>query len=177
MVLVVRGGREPRALIPAVLGAIRAVDPEQAAYDIRPMEEVLERSLGQRWLSTTLLAAFASIALLLASIGVYGVIAFGVARRVREFGIRMALGAGRSQVTRLVLGQGTVLAAGGTFLGLLAATVLAGAMESLVYGVKPRDAASFAIAGAVLLGVALVASYLPARRAASVDPAVTLRSE
>jgi predicted permease len=177
MVLVVRASQDPRPLIPGVLQAIRAVDPEQAAYDVRPMEEVLDRSLAQRWLNTVLLGSFAGISLLLASVGVYGVVAFGVTRRVREFGIRLALGAERSQVARLVVGQGAALAAAGTVLGVVAAAILAGAMQSLVYGVPPRDLASFAIASAVLLAVAVLASYLPARRAASVDPAVTLRSE
>jgi putative ABC transport system permease protein len=177
MVLVVRGRQDARALVPAVLQAIRAVDPEQAAYDVRPMDQVLERSLAQRWLNTVLLGAFGGIALLLASVGVYGVVAFGVTRRLREFGIRMALGAERSQVTRLVLGRAVLLAAGGTVLGLFAAAVLAGAMQSLVFGVAPRDGLSFAAASAVLLAVALLASYLPARRAASVDPMVTLRCE
>jgi putative ABC transport system permease protein len=177
MVMVVRGRQDTHALAPAVLAAIRAVDPEQAAYDVRPMEEVLESSLAQRWLSTTLLSVFASIALLLASVGVYGVVAFGVARRTREFGIRMALGAERAQVARLVLGQGARLAGAGTLVGVVAAAILAGAMQSLVFGVPPRDALSFGGAAGVLLAVALVASYLPARRAASVDPAVTLRCE
>jgi predicted permease len=177
MVMVVRGRQDMHALAPAVLAAIRAVDPEQAAYDVRPMEEVLESSLAQRWLSTTLLSVFASIALLLASVGVYGVVAFGVARRTREFGIRMALGAERAQVARLVLGQGARLAGAGTLVGVVAAAILAGAMQSLVFGVPPRDALSFGGAAGVLLAVALVASYLPARRAASVDPAVTLRCE
>jgi predicted permease len=176
-VLVVRGRQDPSALAPAVLAAIRKVDPEQAAYDVRPMEAVLERSLAQRWLNATLLGVFAGMALLLASVGVYGVIAFGVARRTREFGIRLALGAERSQVARLVVGQGAALAAAGTVVGVIAAAILAGAMQSLVYGVPPRDLASFAIASAVLLAVAVLASYLPARRAASVDPAVTLRAE
>jgi len=141
------------------------------------MDEVVERSLAQRWLSTALLAAFATVSLLLASVGVYGVVAFGVTRRVREFGIRMALGAGRADVTRLVLRQGTRLAAAGVAAGLAGAALLSGAMESLVYGVGPRDAASFAASAAVLLAVAVLASYLPARRAASVDPAVTLRCD
>jgi putative ABC transport system permease protein len=177
MVLVVRGGADARGLVSGVVGAVREVDPQQPLYDVRTMDEVVERSLSQRWLSTALLGAFAGVSLLLASVGVYGVVAFGVARRVREFGIRMALGAGRADVTRLVVRQGTALAAAGTLAGLAAAALLSGAMESLVYGVRPRDAASFAVSALVLLGVAALASYLPARRAASVDPSVTLRSD
>jgi len=144
---------------------------------VRTMDEVVERSLAQRWLNTALLAAFAAASLLLASVGVYGVVAFGVARRLREFGIRIALGAGRADLTRLVLGQGARLAAAGITAGLAGAALLSRAMESLVYGVGARDAASYALSAAALLGAAALASYLPARRAASVDPAVTLRCD
>ncbi|PYQ01145.1 MAG: ABC transporter permease [Acidobacteria bacterium] len=177
MVLVVRGGGDARSLMPVVAEAVRFADPEQPLYDVRAMDEVVDRSLAQRWLSTALLAAFAAVSLLLASVGVYGVVAFGVTRRVREFGIRMALGAGRADVSRLVLRQGARLAAVGVAAGLAAAALVSGAMESLVYGVGARDAASFAASAGVLLAVAVLASYLPARRAASVDPAVTLRSD
>lgn len=177
MVLVARGRGDVRNLIPAVVQAVRNVDPEQPVYDVRTMEDVVERSLSQRWLSTALLAAFASVSLLLASVGVYGVMAFGVARRVREFGIRVTLGAERADLTRLVLGQGMRLAAAGILAGLGGAAILSRAMASLVYGVGPRDAASFVMSTVVLLAVAALASYLPARRAASVDPAVTLRCD
>ena len=176
MVLVVRGD-DARSLGSLVAGAVRSVDPEQPLYDVRTMDEVVERSLAQRWLNTALLAAFAAASLLLASVGVYGVVAFGVARRLREFGIRIALGAGRADLTRLVLGQGARLAAAGITAGLAGAALLSRAMESLVYGVGARDAASYALSAAALLGAAALASYLPARRAASVDPAVTLRCD
>ena len=117
------------------------------------------------------------MSLLLASIGVYGVVAFTATRRVREFGIRMALGAGRAEVLRLVLGEGTRLAAAGVAAGLGGAVLLGGALQGLVYGVGPRDPATLVVSGLVLLTVAVLASYLPARRAASVDPAVTLRCD
>jgi putative ABC transport system permease protein len=177
MVLVVRAATDLRSLTPAVLQAIRSVDPEQPVYDVRTMDEVVERSLGERWLSTALLGAFAGISLLLSSVGVYGVVAYGVTTRVREFGIRLALGAERGAVTRLVLGQGAALATLGTLAGLAAALVLGGVMDSLLFGVAARDAASLGLSAALLLGVALLASYLPARRAAAIDPALTLRSE
>jgi putative ABC transport system permease protein len=177
MVLVVRGGDDARGLIPLVAGAVRSVDPEQPLYDVRTMDEVVERSLAQRRLSTTLIAAFAAASLLLACVGIYGVVAFGVARRLREFGIRVALGAERGDLTRLVLGHGTRLAAAGVLVGLTGAAGLSRAMASLVYGVGPRDAASYASSAVAILGVAVLASYLPARRAASVDPAVTLRGD
>jgi len=177
MVLVVRGGETAAGLVPAVVQAVRMLDPEQPVYDVRTMDAVVGRSLAQRRMSTALFGAFAVVSLLLASVGVYGVMAFGVARRVREFGIRVALGAGRADLTRLVLRKGTRLAAAGIVAGLAGAALLSGAMRSLVYGVGPRDAASFAVSAGLLLAVAVLASYLPARRAASVDPAVTLRGD
>jgi hypothetical protein len=177
VVLVVRGGETAAALVPAVVQAVRTLDPEQPVYDVRTMDAVVDRSLAQRRMSTALFGAFAVVSLLLASVGVYGVMAFGVARRVREFGIRVALGARRADLTRLVLREGAGLAGAGIVAGLAGAALLSGAMRSLVYGVGLRDAASFALSAGALLGVAVLASYLPARRAASVDPAVTLRGD
>jgi ABC-type antimicrobial peptide transport system permease subunit len=120
---------------------------------------------------------FAAIALLLASVGVYGVVAYGVNERRREFGIRLALGAERGAVARLVVWQGTVLAIAGSAIGFLAAVFVAKAIESLLFGIRASDPPSFATAVGLLVAVALFASYMPARRAASVDPAITLRSE
>jgi putative ABC transport system permease protein len=177
MALVVRGAEGAPRLTGAVAQAIREVDPEQPVYDVRTMSDVVDRSTAQRRLSTLLLAAFASMSLLLTTIGVYGVIAYGVTQQIREFGIRMAFGAARSDVTRLVLRRGATLAAGGTLIGLAVAALLTRAMASLLYGVKPGDPVCFVAAPVLLVGVALLASYLPARRAASVDPAITLRGE
>ena len=177
MVLTVRMAPDATTLTPAIIQAIREVDPEQPVYDVRTMEEVVERSLGQRWLNMILIGAFASISLVLCCIGVYGVIAFGVTRQRREFGIRMALGASRSGIAALVLGRGLILAGIGTVAGLAMAALLARSMSSMLYGVNANDAASFTAATAAMLIVAGVASYLPARRAAAVDPAVTLRAE
>jgi predicted permease len=177
MVLVVRGRWAERAAAATVLRAVRDVDPEQPVYDVRTMDEVVGRSLAPRRLSLTLVSGFAAIALVLASVGVYGVVAFGVARRLREFGLRKALGAQRHDLTRLVLREGAGLALGGTLAGLALALLLGGALEGLVYGVSPRDLPTLAAAGLVLLAVAALASWLPARRAAAVDPAVALRNE
>jgi len=124
-----------------------------------------------------LVGAFASVALLLCSIGVYGVIAFGVTRQRREFGIRLALGASRGGIAAAVVSQGARLATMGIVAGLLIALVLARSMSSLLFGINARDLISFASATIAILAVALVASYLPARRAAAVEPAITLRSE
>ena len=141
------------------------------------MPEIVSRSLAQRRLTTLLMVGFSGAALLLAAVGIYGIVAFGVVQRMREFGIRVALGATRRHVTRLVVWQGTSMAIVGSAVGLVLAVAAAGLMRSLVYGVATRDAASIVGATALLVLVAGVASYVPARRAAAVDPGVTLRAE
>src|SRR4029450_8683825 len=140
-------------------------------------EDVVEPAAAQRWLNMMMVTVVAGIALLLASVGVYGVVAYGVNERRREFGIRLALGAERGAVARLVVWQGTVLAILGSAIGFLAAVFVAKAIESLLYGLRASDPPSFATAVGLLVSVALFARYMPARRAASVDPAITLRSE
>ncbi|HKG90538.1 MAG TPA: FtsX-like permease family protein, partial [Gemmatimonadaceae bacterium] len=177
MVLAVRSATESGAPISPVVQAIRSVDPEQSVYDVRTMTEIVDRSLAQRRLTTLLMAGFSGLALLVAAVGIYGVVAYGVTQRMREFGIRVALGATRRRMTGLVVWQGTSMAIAGSALGLVFATATAGLMRNLVYGVAPRDAASMCGAAALLMLVAGVASYFPARRAAAVDPAVTLRAE
>jgi putative ABC transport system permease protein len=175
--LVVRTAGDPAALAQSIAAAIRSVDPEQPIYDARTLDDVVERSLAQRWLQTTLLTAFASIALLLASIGVYGVIAYAVGQRRREFGIRLALGAHRSEIVGLVMRRGALLFAAGAAIGLGAAAASARVLGGLLYNVRGIDPISFGVATAVLLAVAMIACGLPARRAAAVDPSVTLRTE
>jgi ABC-type antimicrobial peptide transport system permease subunit len=160
-----------------VINAIRSVDADQAVFDMRTMPEIVDRSLAQRRLTTMLMAGFGGVALLLAAVGIYGVVAYGVTQRLREFGIRVALGATRREVTRLVVWQGTSMAIAGSIVGLILAVAAAGVMSNLVYGVAPRDVASIGGAAALLVLVAAVASYIPARRAAAVDPGVTLRAE
>jgi putative ABC transport system permease protein len=177
MVLAIRADGNVEALTPSVIRAIRDVDPEQPVYDVRTMADVVERSLGQRWLNAALLGTFATVALLLCAIGVYGVIAFGVMRQRREFGIRLALGASRAGIARQVVNRGLLLAGLGVTAGLGLAFVLARSMAALLYGVPATDAVSFITAAATIAIVAVLASYLPARRAAAVDPAVTLRAE
>jgi putative ABC transport system permease protein len=177
MVLVVRGDGAPSALIAPVIQAIRALDPDQPVYDVRTMDIVVERSLVQRRLTAALITAFGAIALVLASVGVYGVVAYGVVQRMREFGIRLALGANSRDVTRLVVREGATMALVGSAVGLVGAAALGGAMSNLVFGVTSSDVASFAAGTVTLLSVAAIASYIPARRASAVDPALTLRSE
>jgi putative ABC transport system permease protein len=177
MVLVVRAEKDVKALTPAIIQAVHDVDAEQPLYDVRTMDDVVERSLGQRWLNMALIGTFASVALVLCSIGVYGVIAFGVTRQRREFGIRMALGASRRAILGAVLARGLTLAAIGTTVGLVIAAVVTRGMASLLYGVEAYDSLSFGVATAAILFVAALASFLPARSAAAVDPATTLRAE
>jgi putative ABC transport system permease protein len=177
MVLVVRGQSRGQPPAAAIVEAIRDVEPDLPAYDVRPMEEVRERSLAARWLGAILVGGFAALSLALASLGVYGVVSFAVARRVREFGIRAALGADRTALTRLVLGEGAALATMGLLFGVGASFLVGRAIQGLLFGVTPRDAASFVIPCVLLLLVVLVASYVPARKAARVDPLVALRHD
>jgi putative ABC transport system permease protein len=177
MVLVVRSYGEPGAIVTPIMQAIRMLDPEQPVYDVRTMNAVVDRSLVQRRLTMVLIVAFGAIALVLAAVGVYGVVAYGVTQRLREFGIRVALGATRRDVSRLVVREGTSMALIGLLFGLVGAAALSGAMSNLVFGVTPRDVASLAAGTLTLLLVAVIASYIPARRASGVDPAVTLRAE
>jgi putative ABC transport system permease protein len=177
MVLAVRGAIDPSALTLPVIQAIRSVDPEQSVYNVRTMDEIVDQSLARRRLTTIVMAVFSALALLLSAVGIYGVVTYGVTQRLREFGIRIALGATRGEVTRLVVRQGTSMATVGAAVGLVLALLAGRVMGTLVYGVDPRDVWSTVGATAFLLLIAGVASYLPARRAAGVDPGVTLRSE
>jgi predicted permease len=176
-VLVARGGIDAASLISSIVGQIRALDPDQPVYDVRTLDDVVARSLGQRWLAMTLVAAFASMSLFLCCIGVYGTIAFGVTRQRREFGIRLALGATRRSIASGVVWRGLLLAGLGAAVGLLLAAGVARTMTSLLFGVSAGDLTSFVAATFTLLLVTVLASYLPARRAAAIDPAVTLRAE
>ena len=175
--LVARGALPPAVLARRMIDAVRAVDPQQAVYNVRPLGDVVDAALAPRRTNTVLITAFGAIAVALAAVGVYGVIAYGVARRTREIGIRVALGARREDVLALVAREGLVLAVVGVALGLAGAWALRQVLASLLYGVTPADPASFAGAAAVLLVVAVAATLLPARRALHVDPARTMRVE
>jgi ABC-type antimicrobial peptide transport system permease subunit len=177
MALAVRTVGTPDALAASLGGVVRSVDPDQPVYDVRTLEDVVDRALAPRWLQTALAGVFASLALLLASIGVYGVMAYAVGQRAREFGVRLALGARRRDIVDLVLRRGGRIFASGTVLGLVAAAGAARLLSSLLYGVGGFDPLSFAAATLVLLAVSLAACCAPARRAAGVDPASTLRAE
>jgi putative ABC transport system permease protein len=177
MALVILARTDPLPLGAAAVGAIRALDPEQAVYDARTLDAVVARSVVQRRLQTMLLGWLAVIAVLLASIGVYGVVAFSVGQRTREFGIRLALGAQRAEIVGGVLRRGLVLFAAGGGLGLLAAAASARVLGRLLFEVSAFDATSFSAATLILFIVALAACGLPARRAAGVDPSIALRAE
>jgi len=177
MALAVRTRTDPAAVGGALVSAIRSVDAEQPVYDARTLEAVVDRSVAQRWLQTVLLGSFAIIAVLLASIGVYGVIAYTVGQRRREFGIRLALGASRAAIVGLVMRRGVLLFACGAAIGLAAAAASARVLASLLFNIGGFDLMSLGVSTAILFAVALAACGLPARRAASVDPSLALRAE
>jgi putative ABC transport system permease protein len=168
---------DPLALDGAVKKEVMALDPDQPVASVSTMEKNIGGSLAARRLTMTLLGAFAGLALVLASVGLYGVMALSVTQRTRELGIRMALGAARSDVFRLVLGQGVALVSLGIGLGLIGALAASRALSSLLYGVGALDFSALAIAIASLATVALLACWLPARRATLVDPIEALRTE
>jgi putative ABC transport system permease protein len=174
---VVRTASTPESLIQPVSKAIYAIDKEQALTDVETMDQVLGKSLSGRRFNMTLLLTFAGVALMLAAVGVYGVMNYTVTLRRRELGIRMALGAAKMDVLRLVLGQGLTLTLIGVGAGLVAAYALTRLMASLLYGVTATDYLTFGSVSAVLVAVGLVASYVPARRATKVNPTIALRAE
>ena len=165
------------SLTPSVRGAIAAVDPALAVANVTTMEEVVRDLSAPQRFSATVLTAFAAGALLLAGIGLYGVLAFGVAQRTREIGVRLALGAGRGEVLGLVVRQGMVLAGVGLALGLAGALAASRVLRAMLFETNVYDPWTFAIVPVILAAVSLAACYLPARRAARVDPMVALRNE
>jgi len=158
-----------------IRGEIQSVDPGLPVFNVTSMDEVLDASLASRRFSANLVAGFAGGALLLASIGIYGLLAYMVGQRSREIGLRLALGAQRADVLRLVLGKAVVLAGLGIVAGMVVSASTASMMTSLLYGVRPHDPAVFLIVPLLLLAVAALASYLPARRATQMNPIVALR--
>jgi predicted permease len=175
MALVIKTALDPQTLVGQVRAAVQSIDPEQPLADIRTMDQWVARSLEQRRTPTLLLGLFGSVALVLAAIGIYGVLAFGVAQRVREFGIRQALGADRRTILRLVLKQGIRTAGIGLVLGLAGSWGLSRFMQTMLFGVSPHDVPVYAGVTALLFAVAVAACYVPARRATRVDPMVALR--
>jgi putative ABC transport system permease protein len=175
MNLLVRTAMAPLSMAAAVRAQISAADPDQPVTDIQTADELMDTSLAQPRFTMLLLGSFAAAALVLAIIGVYGVLAYSVAQRRHELGIRVALGAERADILRLVVRQGLALAVGGIVIGLLAALLLTRLMSSLLYKVGTRDFTTFALAPMAFLGIALLASLLPALRATRTDPMEALR--
>ncbi len=177
MELALRTSSDPLSLAVAVRNEVHELDKDQSVADIQTLDQVVSASLAQPRLNTLLLAGFAGLALLLAAIGIYSVISYSIAQRTREIGIRMALGAQRSDVLKLVVRRGMILTLAGAAIGLVAAFILSRLMSSLLYGVQPSDPPTFFAVLVVLTGVALLATYIPARRATDVDPMAALRHE
>lgn len=177
MTLVVRGLSDLKPLISAIREEVWAVDKDQPVTDIKTMDQFVSDSVSSRKFNALLLSMFAGLALVLATVGVYGVIAYSVSQRVQEIGIRMALGAQPSNVVRLVLRQGMMLVLIGVAMGLVASLALTRVMTSLLFGVSATDPGTFLAVSGLLIVSALLACYIPARRAAKVDPMVALRSE
>jgi putative ABC transport system permease protein len=177
MTLVVRATQNPTNLIADVRGVVRSVDSDQPIGSIRTMDNIASEFVAPRRLTMLMAGLFATLALLLAMVGLYGVISYSVAQRTHEFGIRMALGAERRDILKLVVGQGSRLVLIGVGMGILGALALTRFMSSLLFGVRPDDPLIFLTVTLLLIVVALLASYIPARRATEVDPLVALRYE
>lgn len=175
--LVVRTRADPLAIVPAVRHQIRQVDPEQGISHVRTMETVVADSVARPRLQAVLLGAFGALALVMACVGLYGLMAYSVAQRVREMGVRLALGAAPSSILRLVVGEGLRLTTVGLLVGFVAALILTRYLATLLHGVTPTDPAVFIAVGTLLLIVAITACYVPARRATRIDPARVLRDE
>ncbi len=177
MALVVRTTTDPKSLVETVRAQVAALDRDLPVFEVMTMDDWRSVSVIAQRIGGTLMASFAGFALVLAAMGLFGVIAYAVTERTHEIGIRMALGAGRREVFRLVVGQGMLLALIGLLVGLPLALGMGRAVAGLLYGVAPNDFATFAAVAATLAGVALAACYFPARRAMRVDPVVALRNE
>ena len=175
MALVIKSALEPSQLVAQVRSAVQEIDPEQPLANVRTMDEWVSRSLEGRRTPMVLFVLFGVVALLLSAIGIYGVLAFNVAQRVREFGIRQALGANSQSILALVFKQGLTTAGIGLLLGLLASYGLSRYLETLLFGVQARDWMVFSLVTVLLFAVAALACYIPARRATRIDPIVALR--
>lgn len=177
MVLVIRTAVDPKSMVPTLQGVIQAVDKDQPIYNVKTMEQYLSESISQQQFNTLLLITFGVVAIVLATIGIYGLMVYSVAQRTHEIGIRMAMGAQHSDVLKLVVGQGMLLGLVGVTIGLIAAFALTRVLSSLLYQVSTTDPFTFIGLSLLLVSVALVASYVPAYRATKIDPIIALRYE
>ena len=168
---------DPLSLTGAVRAAVRDLDPDVPLYQVQTLEQQVARTMWRQRLQSQVLGVFAALAVVLAVVGMYGVVSYAVAQRTRELGVRVALGATRRQVLALVLGQGARLALAGVGIGLLGALALAPLLGALLYQVDALDPLTFGTAAVLLAGVAMLASLAPARRATRVDPLVAMRAD
>jgi putative ABC transport system permease protein len=174
---VVRTDGDPEAMTSAARGAMQEIDKDLPVYNIKAVNDVISESVAPRRLNMLLLGIFAGLALVLAAVGIYGVISYSVSQRTREIGIRMALGASHTSVLRLVVGEGMILAVIGVTIGVVASFFLTRLMSTLLFGVSTTDPITFVAISLLLTSVSMVASLVPARRAMKVDPMVALRYE
>jgi putative ABC transport system permease protein len=177
MTVIIKAGSDPNQLLASVRAAVKSIDSDQPIYNPRTMGEIRAESVAPERLNLTLLAIFAGIALVLAIVGIYGVMSYSVTQRTHEIGIRMAIGAQPRDVFAMILGHGMKLAFIGIGLGLIGAFALTRLMASMLFGVEPTDATTFGAIAVLLTIVALLACYLPGRRATKVEPTVSLRYE
>jgi putative ABC transport system permease protein len=177
MGVILRSTIEPEALIAAVRNVVTELYPAQPILGFKTMEQKIHERTAPKRIMTVMMGIFAGIALLLAGMGLYAVMAYAVSQRTHEIGVRLALGAQSNNILRLILGSGLKLTLAGMALGMAGAFALTKFMESLLYGIGARDALTFILASSTLVGAALLACWLPARRATRVDPLVALRNE
>jgi len=175
--VIIRATQDPRALAGSLRALIRSLNDRVVLSPISTLEDQLSDQLAPRRFQTSLLAMFSLLALVLAAIGIYGLLHFSVAQRTHDIGVRMALGASQSDVLRMVLREGSQLAVVGILAGLCGAAVVTRVLQNLLFGVKPSDPLTFAAVSILLGAVALLASFIPAQRATKVDPVVALRYE
>ncbi|MGH9373538.1 MAG: ABC transporter permease, partial [Vicinamibacterales bacterium] len=176
-VLLLRTSLDPMSLAPSAQRAIHEIDPALAVFALEPLRQTVSRSISQQRFTMSLLGAFAAVALLLAAIGIHGLLSYGVARRRQEIGIRMALGAGRGAVLSLILRDGLVVIGWGLVCGFIGAVVFTRLLRTLLFGVTPTDFMTFVVVAVALSAVAMTATVAPALRAARVDPLSTIRGE
>ena len=177
MTVIVKGSSDPSQVVSSVRAAVKEIDPDQPIYNPRTMDEIRAESVAPERLNLTLLSLFAGLALVLAIVGIYGVMSYSVTQRTHEIGIRMAIGARPRDVFAMILGHGMKLTMIGVVIGLVLAFILTRLMETMLFGVAPTDATTYAAISVLLVAVALLACYLPGRRATKVEPTISLRYE
>jgi ABC-type antimicrobial peptide transport system permease subunit len=175
--VLIRTTASPTAIVPAIRSRMRQLDADLPIYELKTMNEAISGSVTQQRFFMALLTGFSLLALTLAAVGIYGVISYAVTQRTREMGIRIALGATQQRVVKLVVSQGALLAVGGVALGVIGAMSLTKLLTNLLFQTPPVDPLTFTGVAALLAFIAILAAYLPARRAAGVDPVIAMRAE